>query len=434
MTLPTKPYKGSRDFYPEDKRLQKHLFKTMSTVCESFGYQEYDASMLEPTELYLTKGNEEIINEQTYTFTDRGNRQVTLRTEMTPSVARMVAGKAQELAFPARWYSIPQCWRYERMQRGRGREFYQLNVDIFGVAGVTADHEIVMVADSLMIAYGAKRNMYTIKLNSRKLTNYILQDYLGFDAVEAATIIRLVDRMHKMDEAAFVALLDGAVSPSQKVDGSVDKLMDVLKVKNFAELPEVVKQHTSALEIMQLMDMLAASEVTNAQFDPSLMRGFDYYTDIVFEMFDTHPDNNRSMGGGGRYDGLTEMFGVTDIPVAGLGMGDYTLLNFLEVNELVPSLKTETDLGVVLVGDVYNASLSVVTELRQMGLNVAMGDAGRKTEKQIKSFDKDAVRYVLFIGESELASQQYSLKNLDTGESKQLSLQRVVSEVKDYRN
>src|SRR5688572_28524802 len=161
MALPTQPYKGARDFYPEEMRLEKYIFAKWREVCERFGYEEYDAPILEPTELYLSKGNEEIIKEQTYSFTDRGGRNVTLRTEMTPTVSRMVAARRQELAYTLRTYSIPQCWRYERMQRGRGREFYQLNVDLFGISGLSADQEMIQVSDAIMQSFGAKRSMYS---------------------------------------------------------------------------------------------------------------------------------------------------------------------------------------------------------------------------------------------------------------------------------
>src|SRR4051812_49054803 len=181
MALSKQPYKGARDFYPEDKRLQKYMFVKIRSVCERFGYEEYDAPLLEPTELYLSKGNQEIVDEQTYTFQDRGERSVTIRTEMTPTVSRMVAGRRQELAYPVRWYAIPNLWRYERTQRGRLREFWQLNVDIFGAAGVEAEHEIIFVADQIMKSYGARADMYGIQISSRQLVEELFSEYLGLD-------------------------------------------------------------------------------------------------------------------------------------------------------------------------------------------------------------------------------------------------------------
>jgi histidyl-tRNA synthetase len=434
MALSTQPYKGARDFFPEDKRFQKYIFSKWREVAEKFGYEEYDAPILEPTELYASKTSDEIVNEQTYTFTDRGDRSVTIRTEMTPSVSRMVAAQRQELAYPLRWYSIPNLWRYERPQRGRLREFWQLNIDLFGISGIEADHEMIMMADSIMKSFGANHEMYTIRVNSRKLINSLLHEYLGLDETQAQSLIRLIDKMHKMDRAEFVAQADAIFTPSQRDNGASDKMLEVLHSESLETLPEMLHGHDSVQELRKLLALLEKSHVVNAVFDPSLMRGFDYYTDVVFEVFDNNPENNRSMFGGGRYDGLVGLFGVEPVPTVGFGMGDVTLQNFLEAHQLVPKLKTETDLYVVLIGDVYERSLEVIRELREMGLNVQLDSTGRKPDKQLKAAIKKGIHYVLFIGENELEAEQYMLKNLTTGKEEKHGVQRIVSIVKDYRN
>lgn len=433
MALSTQPYKGARDFYPEDKRLQKYIFNKMRTVCEQYGYQEYDAPILEPTELYATKTSDEIVNEQTYTFTDRGDRSVTIRTEMTPSVSRMVAGKRQELSYPVRWYSIPNLWRYERPQRGRLREFWQLNVDVFGLSGVEAEHEIILVADQIMKSFGAKSDMYSIKLSSRGLVNYLLGDVLALNETQVATMIRLIDRMHKMDYAEFAAQVDAIFSPHQREQSEPEQLLQFLKAQTISDLSAELKAHESVQKMQQLFTLLDASGVKNAIFDPTLMRGFDYYTDVVFEVFDTHPENNRAMFGGGRYDGLVGLFGVEPVPTVGFGMGDVTLENFLQTHNLAPNLHPETDVYVVLIGDVYQKAQKPIAELREMGLNVTVDSSGRKTDKQLKSAIKNDVHYVLFIGEKELEQEQYPIKNLHSGIEEKHGLQRIVSIVKDYR-
>lgn len=436
MALSTQPYKGARDFFPKNKRIQKYMFTKMREVCEQFGYEEYDAPILEPTELYLSKGNEEIIQEQTYTFLDRGNRSVTMRTEMTPTVSRMVASQRQELAYPARWYSIPQCWRYERTQRGRGREFYQLNVDIFGVAGIEADHEIIMCADAVLQSFGAKRDMYVIKLNSRQLVNALMYEVLGLDGTQAVTMIRLIDRMHKMDYGEFAGQVDGIFNPSQREKGEPELLLNFLKTTDLEDLPEQLRAHEAVSEIKALMELLKKSGISNAVFDPSLMRGFDYYTDIVFEVFDTHPDNKRAMFGGGRYNGLMELFGVEQLEAVGFGMGDYTLLNFLESHKLLPEIRTETDIYVILIGDqaeMYTKAQVPIARLREMGLKVAVDSTGRKIDKQIKTAIKKDVHYVMFIGEKELKEERYPIKNIKTGIEEKHGLERLVSIVRDHR-
>lgn len=434
MALTTQPYKGARDFYPEDKRLQKYIFGKLREVVEEFGYEEYDAPLLEPTDLYLTKGSQEIIDEQTYTFQDRGNRSVTIRTEMTPTVSRMVAGRRQELAYPLRWYSIPNLWRYERPQRGRLREFWQLNVDIFGVENALAELEVIQVMDACLKAFGARHDMYTIKLNSRKFMSYVMQDYLGFDAVQVASLARLIDRMHKMNRADFITQIDALCSPSQRDEGGVEKLMSVLDSRRLADLPQELRQHATLQELRALQDNLDKVGVINAEFDVSLMRGFDYYTDIVFEVFDTHPDNNRSMFGGGRYDGMVGLFGVEPVATVGFGMGDATLQNFLELHNLLPKLHPETDAYVILVGDVYVQSQRVLKELREDGgLRLSVDISGRKLDKQIKSATKKGIEFAIIIGENELKDQSYTLRNLRTGEEEKHGVSRIVSIIEDNR-
>src|SRR5689334_5204396 len=228
MALSTQPYKGARDFYPEDKRLQKYMFGKLREVAERFGYEEYDAPILEPLDLYLAKTGEEIVNEQTYVFEDRGERKVVIRPEMTPTVSRMVAARRQELGYPLRWYSIPNLWRYERPQRGRLREHSQLNVDLFGVATTDAEIEMIMIVDAIYKNYGATADMYTIQLNSRPLINQVLHDYLSLDDQQAHAVGKLIDRLHKMDRSDFLSKIDAILSPEQRGAGAVEKLLSVL--------------------------------------------------------------------------------------------------------------------------------------------------------------------------------------------------------------
>ncbi|HEX8226506.1 MAG TPA: histidine--tRNA ligase [Candidatus Saccharimonadales bacterium] len=434
MTLSTQPYKGARDFYPEEKRKQKYMFDVIRRTVEKFGYEDIDAPILEPLELYLAKSGEEIVNEQTYAFTDRGGRQVALRPEWTPTVSRMVAAKRQELAYPIRWYSIPNLWRYERPQRGRLREHWQLNVDIFGVPGIQAEYEIIVLADSILRDFSAKRSMYQIRLNSRKFTDYLLRGYIGLDEVQSYSMSKLIDRMHKVDHAEFVSSLDALCTPSQREQGAVKALLEVLQAKHFSDLPEALKSHPTVAGLKEMLRMLIDAGLSNAVFDPTLMRGFDYYTDIVFEVFDTHPDNNRSMIGGGRYDGLVGLFGVEPIPTVGFGFGDVTMSNFLELHGLMPSLHPETDAYVVLVGDVYAAAQKTLADLRKAGLNIAVDMSGRKIGAQFQTADKKGIHYVIIIGENEIASSQFAVKNLQTGVEEKHGLERIVSIIKDYRH
>lgn len=434
MSLSTQPYKGTRDFYPEDMRLQKHIFDVWSQVCERFGYEEYTAPVLESAEIFEAKSGQEIVNEEMYTLVDKGDRRLALRPEMTPSVSRMVAGRRQELAYPLRWYSIPDLWRYDRPQRGRLRQHWQLNVDIFGVEGAQAEHEIILLADQIMREFGAKRNMYEIRLNNRQFVDFLLKDHLGLSDTEAHSIAKLIDKMHKLPDGEFEVLAEASLAPSHRESGVLDKLQSILKVKDIELLPEELKTHRSLRQIATVLSMLAKAGASNARFDITLMRGFDYYTGVVFEVFDLHPDNNRAMFGGGRYDGLVGMFGVDPVPTVGFGQGDVGMQLFLESHGLLPKLNSETELYAVVFEGYYEKAQKLIHELREMGLNVAVDASGRKLDKCIRSAEKKSIRFVAFLGENELAEDQLTIKDIISGKEEKHSPQRVVSIIKDQRN
>lgn len=430
MALSTKPYKGARDFYPEDKRVQKYMFDVWRRVCERFGYEEYDAPVLEPLDIYLAKTGEEIVNEQTYAFEDRGGRKVVIRPEMTPTVSRMVAGKRQELAYPLRWYSIPNLWRYERPQKGRLREHWQLNVDIFGVASISAEAEIITLASSMFKEFGADESTYEIHVNHRELVNYLLADYLKLGTEEQHRVGKLIDRIHKMDRTKFISEIDAVLTAEQRKAGATEKLLSVVEAKSLKDLPQEAYAQPAAQELDSLLAQLKASGISNVIFDGSLMRGFDYYTGVVFEIFDKDPENNRSMMGGGRYDGLVGLFGVQPVPTVGFGWGDVTLENFLIAHRLLPDLKSETNLYVVLVGDVQTEAQPVIAELREQGLNVAVDLSGKKLGDQFKSADKKGIDFALVVGENELKNGAFNLKNLKTGHEQTLDVKGIVKALK----
>jgi histidyl-tRNA synthetase len=420
MSLSTQPYKGARDFYPEDKRIQKYMFSTIRAVVESYGYQEYDAPIIEPLELYEAKSGQEIVNDQTYQFEDRGGRRVAIRPEMTPTVSRMVAGRRQELAYPVRWYSIPNLWRYERPQRGRLREHWQLNVDIFGIDNLSAEIEMIMIANSILKRFGASSEMFEIRVNSRKLIDKIISGYLGLDERTGLDLVKLIDRKNKLSIETYSQQLKDIVGSKS------DEVSRLFESIGLDELPEELRESPAVSKITELLNKLKSLSLDNVRFDISLMRGFDYYTDIVFEVYDTNPINNRSMFGGGRYDGLVGLFGVEPVPTVGFGMGDVTLQNFIETNELMPEFGPSTEVVAIVMGEDFGPGLSVVQEIREKGVNIASDTSGRKIDKQIKSATKQNAKYVLFIGEKELNSGVFALKNLETGETEDLSPDDIV--------
>lgn len=429
MKISTQPYKGARDFYPEDKAFQKWMFDKWRTIVESYGYLEYDSPILEPTELYLIKGSQEIIENQTYTFKDRGDRSVTIRTEMTPSVSRMVAGRRQELSYPARWYSIPNLWRYERMQRGRLREFWQLNVDMFGVANEMAETEMIMIVDDLFQVFKAKRSSYTIKINSRLLVNEMLSK-LELSSENTTNVIRLIDRKNKMSTQEFEKSLSDITGSSDKAA----KITKLLETKDIESLPEDLQNLESVKTISKILKSMKSKGVQNVVFDITLMRGFDYYTDIVFEAFDNDPANNRAVLGGGRYDGLVGQMGVEPVPTIGFAVGDVVFKDFLDTHGLVPKINLSCELTVLIRDEAsVDDAQKVAEELREAGIKTSIDFIGRKLDKQIKSAEKAGVRYILFVGADEVKSEIFTLKDLKSGVEEKHSLKRIISIVSDYR-
>lgn len=430
--LSLEPYKGTRDFYPEDMFLQKYIFSVMRRVVESYGYQEYDASILEETDLYRAKSGEEIINEQTYSFIDRGGRDVTIRPEMTPTAARMVAQKRKELAFPLRWYSIPNLLRYERPQRGRLREHWQLNVDIFGVEGIGAEKEMIMMSTNIMKAFGAKDENFSIKINSRALMNYFYK-YLELDEKQSYAASKLIDRKKKMEEKEFNAQAKEIL----KDEGKVKILINFLNVKDIGKAEEILEKGKKGEmgergidELEKLIDDLKKSGIKNIIFDPTLMRGFDYYTGIVFEVFDNNPENNRALFGGGRYDDLVGIFNVEKVPAAGFGMGDVTIRDFLETYKLTPPYRPLADLYICRFSFEYGAFADELAgNLRCEGVNAAVDLTDRKIGAQIKTADRQKIPFALCIGEDEVKSGKFKLKNMRNGEEKVVDREGIIEEI-----
>jgi len=419
--LSTDAYKGVRDFFPGDMAVEKRIFGIWRDVCEKFGYEEYGGSVLEPAELYRAKSGEEIVNEQTYTFTDRGDREVTLRPEMTPTVARMVAARKRELTFPLRWYSIPNLFRYEQPQRGRLREHWQLNVDLFGVDSIRAEIEVINMAYDITRAYGLKDNQFEIRLNNRKIVNYVTREVFGLDEETAHKIAKLIDKKDKMKTGDFEA---GAL---ELLGEKSEKFVVLLNSRNFEEftsrLPQTKEEHIGIREIREVMKGLEQLGITNVRFDQTLMRGFDYYTGIVFEAFDLNPANRRAVLGGGRYDDLLALFGNDKVSAVGFGAGDVVARDLMETYGTLPKNTVPADIAICIVGE-QNApyALDLAQSLRGRGIRVTVDLSVKKLGDQISNADKRGIPRVIAVGDEEVKTGKLRIKTLATGE------ERVVSE------
>ncbi len=402
--LKTENYKGVRDFYPRDVFFQEYIFDIWSKTVESYGFEEYNASLLENSEIYKAKTSEEIINNQTYSFVDRGDREVTLRPEMTPTLARMIAAKKRELSFPLRLYSIPNCFRYERPQRGRLREFWQLNVDILNVKNDKFyDIEIIKLISQILLNFKAAPSDFTIKINSRTLLNSVYENYYEFNENEALAFQRLLDKKDKITAAEFKKEYEKITDKDYKDIADIDD-KKVKKELNY---------------INEIIDACKSAGIPNIEFDQNIVRGFDYYTGVVFEVFDTNPENNRALFGGGRYSNLIDLFESVkdDVNISGIGfgIGDVPMMNFLESRNLLPEFVSSTDVLLGLISDdekIIEYAETVANELRAEGKNVSINYDNKKVGDYMKMAEKNSIKNVVIIGEKELEERTYEVKSI----------------------
>jgi histidyl-tRNA synthetase len=411
--LSTQGYKGTRDFFPGDQRLKNYIYSKIHKLLKSYGYEEYDGPFVEHLELYAAKSSEEIVREQLYSFKDKGERILAIRPEMTPTLARMVASKQRELSKPIRWYSIPTCMRYERPQRGRLREFDQLNVDIFGGNPIDEDIEIILSAIDTLRSVGANFEDFEVKINHRGIVNSFLEKILLISDGAIPPLFRLLDKKDKMSSDDFFI-------ECKKLNLNQEQFhkLELFMSSSIEDAIHILGEHSRpAKELKLRLDTLI--DLTSSKiikFSPDIMRGFDYYTGMVFEVFDKHPDNNRALFGGGRYDNLIGAFGGDELPGVGYGMGDVAIMNFMEVHGLTPTLSKETDVCVIRFSESDRFdSLKLAQELRKFNLNVEAPVTLGKFGKQIQSAEKSGAKAVAFRGNEELQNNTFTVKWLATG-------------------
>lgn len=414
IKLETAPYKGVRDFYPEEMQLEKYIFETMRRTAESFGYVEYGASILEPSELYKAKSGQELVSEQTYNFKDRGDRNVTLRPEMTPTAARMVAAKRRELAFPLRWYSIPNLFRYEQPQRGRLREHYQFNADIFGIDNERADIEIISLSYQLLKNFGAEDRDFEIRINDRDLLN-CFWDQQKISVAKRIKISKIIDKKDKISPESFQAAIEAETG--KKTQKIIETMASGQKfIEAISEATE------SKRRLFAIIDGLAKLGVKNVVFTPTLVRGLDYYTGTVFEIFDTNPENQRSIFGGGRYDNLLEIFDSDKISAVGVGAGDVTITDFLRVRKLIPQYISPVSVYLAVVDGEFDFADLVAEKLRDRGVSVAVDYTDKSIGDRIRKANTDSIRYFMVIGKNENENRTIKIKDLSTRSEDQAAI------------
>ena len=413
--------RGTRDFYPEDMRLRNWLFDNFTNASLLHGFEEYDAPVLEYEELYTRKQGEEI-TQQLYSFQDKGNRKVALRPEMTPSLARMVMARAGGLPMPIKWFSIPQCWRYERTQRGRGREHYQWNVDIWGTTEISADAELISVLVTFFEGIGLTAKDIVIRVSSRKVLEEVLGSLDMEGDIFAQTCI-IVDKMDKLSSDVIEDQLSNLGHDSKVVM----TIQTVLGIKDMNSLKEALKDESVAVsELNLLFDAIDSYGISEwVEFDASIVRGLAYYTGPVFEAHD-RTGNLRAICGGGRYDKLIGTLGGSDLPATGFGFGDMVVMELLAEKGLLPELGSEIEDVVFGMGtELRGAAMQVAGALRTSGRSVDLVLEDKKIKWAIKHADKIGAERLVLLAPEEWSRKKIKIRDLKTGEESEISISEL---------
>ena len=414
----TQGVRGTRDFYPEDMRLRNWLFDNFIAASLLHGFEEYDAPVLEQEELYTRKQGEDI-TQQLYNFQDKGDRKVALRPEMTPSLARMVMARAGALPLPIKWFSIPQCWRYERTQRGRGREHYQWNVDIWGTTEISADAELISVIVTFFEEMGLTSDDIVIRISSRK----VLEEVLGSLGVEGDLFTKtcvIVDKMDKLSSE----IIEEQLSELGHSSDVINKIQTILGIKDMDNLRSSLEDSSSAiLELDTLFDLIDAYGMSEwVQFDASIVRGLAYYTGSVFEAHDRE-GKFRAICGGGRYDHLLSTLGGKDLPATGFGFGDMVIMEVLKEKGLVPELISGVDdIVIPLSPDLRDIAVRVAASLRLSDRTVDLVLEDKKIKWAFKHAERTGAKRLVLLAPDEWSRKMIKVKDLETGEEKELSL------------
>lgn len=413
--------RGTRDFYPNEMRLRSWLFDKFHAASKAHGFEEYDAPILESEELYTRKQGEEI-TQQLFNFEDKGGRKVSLRPEMTPSLARMVMAQAKTLPLPLKWYSIPQCWRYERTQRGRGREHYQWNVDIWGTENISADAELISVMVHFFKSVGLSANDLVIKISSRK----VLEEVLGTLGIEGEGFTQtciIVDKMDKLPSE----VIETQLSEIGLDSSAISTILLVLGIKKLDDLKrQLGEESEGVLELMNLFKLLESYHIDEwVEFDASIVRGLAYYTGPVFEAHDRKGEL-RAICGGGRYNRLLSSLGGNDLPASGFGFGDMVIMELLNDLGLLPDISSGSQDVVVSLGEELRpVAMTVASKLREGGRTVDIILDNKKLKWAFRHADRIGASRLVMIMPDEWKEGKIRIKNLQSGEENDFTINNL---------
>ncbi|MBN2037548.1 MAG: histidine--tRNA ligase [Chitinispirillaceae bacterium] len=421
MAVPGGP-KGTRDFYPEQLSLQNHIFSSWERTCQRYGFEPCEGPMFEHLELYKQKSGDEIEN-QLYVFTDKAGRELALRPEITPTVGRMVAAAGSHLKYPIRWYSIPRLFRYEKMQKGRLREFFQLNMDIIGIAGVSADAELIAAAIDTMRDLGLSHEDFKVRISSRTLLEELLC-VAGLDTAQRSAFYRLLDKKSKLPGEVYSAELTNAI-PDTTVRSRIARLFEATSLEDIIDSPSDLPSLAALRELFVLLGEYGFADYV--LFDISIVRGLAYYTGMVFELFDTHKEM-RAIAGGGRYDRLVELYGGPSTPAVGFAAGDVVLADLLMEKGLLPHAPPRSSCYIVSLGDIgRHEIITLARDLRDNGVSCEFALKQSNVGKQMKAANSARAPYVLFAGGDEGRAGMVKIKNMKSGEEFLISRSEIAA-------
>jgi histidyl-tRNA synthetase len=411
--------KGFREFYPEEMVNRKAVFNSIENTISSYGFREIGTPSLEKTQLYVDKSGSEIVD-HLYSFQDQGGRDITLTPELTPTVARMVALRGKSLPKPIKWFSTRPFWRYEQVQQGRFREFYQTNVDIFGSSSPSADAEIIVCAAHILSNLGLREGDFIFLVSHRSLLSGLLGSFSPDIDLPAA--IRAIDKKDKIDSQLYATLLSDANFPSN----SIDDLNDILSLTDLSEIAEFAHDEAMQSAIQNLEEIFNIVSQTIAEkycsISLKIARGLDYYTGSIFECFDSSGEVRRSIFGGGRYDSLINDLGGPSTPAVGFAFGDATLEKLLMRTGTWPNKNLKTDYYVIQVGDTRESAIQLAHALRDRGNIVETDVSGKKFTSQLNYSNSINTETVIIVGERDLKENKITIKKMSTGEELQVSL------------
>ncbi len=422
--LSNQAVKGMADWSPAEFAVRQYIFSHWRRVCLSYGFEEYLTPVLENAEIYRAKSGEDVGNKELMVFVDAGGRELALRPEMTPSVTRLVSKIYDTCPKPIKYFSIANFVRNERPQRGRNREFWQLNCDIFGSESVLSDIEILTLSLDLMLAFNPPKDSFVLSLNHRRLLDDLLS-FLKINHEQKLAVARILDKYLKLSTADFTKCLVNLALTMDQIN-TIVKFMTAISLDDLKHrLPELAESR-GLLELENIMSTLKKLGYQKyIEFKPSVIRGFDYYDGLIFEMFDRHPENNRALFGGGRYNGLAELFGARSFPAIGFAPGDETIKLFLESWGILQKLDLSdaNKYYLPLLGfDLELETTKLAQKLRDKGLNVEMGLEVTKVGKALEYANKKGISRVIILGADELQSKVYKIKDMATGREKKIKL------------